>query len=54
MRLLRDTHLLLWAAGTPDRLSAEARALIEGLALLTADEAVGRYPGPIRVVARQR
>ncbi len=24
-----DTHLLLWAAGEPSRLSAEARALIE-------------------------
>ena len=29
MKLLLDTHLLLWAAGSPDRLSAEARALIE-------------------------
>ena len=29
MKLLLDTHLLLWAAGEPDRLSAEARALIE-------------------------
>lgn len=28
MKLLLDTHLLLWAAGEPDRLSAEARALI--------------------------
>ena len=28
MKLLLDTHLLLWAAGIPDRLSAEARALI--------------------------
>ena len=28
MKLLLDTHLLLWAAGNPDRLSAEARALI--------------------------
>ncbi|HEY1707723.1 MAG TPA: type II toxin-antitoxin system VapC family toxin [Rhizomicrobium sp.] len=28
MRLLLDTHLLLWAAGDPDRLSGEARALI--------------------------
>ena len=28
MRLLLDTCLLLWAAGTPDRLSIEARALI--------------------------
>ncbi|MGH8244126.1 MAG: type II toxin-antitoxin system VapC family toxin [Steroidobacteraceae bacterium] len=28
MKLLLDTHLLLWAAGQPDRLSAEAHALI--------------------------
>lgn len=29
MKLLLDTHLLLWAAGQPDRLSADARALLE-------------------------
>jgi PIN domain nuclease of toxin-antitoxin system len=29
MKLLLDTHLLLWAAGVPDRLSALARTLIE-------------------------
>ena len=29
MKLLLDTHLLLWAAGTPGRLSPEAVALIE-------------------------
>lgn len=28
MKLLLDTHLLLWAAGEPERLSAEARTLI--------------------------
>ena len=28
MKFLLDTHLLLWAAGQPDRLSAEARELI--------------------------
>lgn len=28
MKLLLDTHLLLWAAGDPDRLSADARGLI--------------------------
>jgi PIN domain nuclease of toxin-antitoxin system len=27
--LLLDTHLLLWAAGTPERLSAEAHALLQ-------------------------
>ncbi len=29
MRLLIDTHLLLWAAGQPDRLSAETRGLLQ-------------------------
>ncbi len=29
MKLLLDTHLLLWAAGHPDRLSGEARTLID-------------------------
>lgn len=29
MKLLLDTHLLLWAAGQPERLSAAARGLIE-------------------------
>ena len=29
MKLLLDTHLLLWAAGHPDRLSADARRLID-------------------------
>jgi PIN domain nuclease of toxin-antitoxin system len=29
MKLLLDTHLLLWAAGEPNRLSAKARSLID-------------------------
>jgi PIN domain nuclease of toxin-antitoxin system len=29
VKLLLDTHLLLWAAGQPDRLSKEARELID-------------------------
>jgi PIN domain nuclease of toxin-antitoxin system len=29
MKLLLDTHLLLWAAGEPERLSTEARSLID-------------------------
>ena len=29
MKLLLDTHLLLWAAGMPERLPAQARLLIE-------------------------
>jgi PIN domain nuclease of toxin-antitoxin system len=36
VKLILDTHLLLWAAGTPERLSREAVELIEdpGTALL--------------------
>jgi PIN domain nuclease of toxin-antitoxin system len=29
MKLLLDTHLLLWAAGKPGRLSADARKLMK-------------------------
>jgi len=29
MKLLLDTHLLLWAAGKPNRLPAKARALLD-------------------------
>ncbi|WP_349616026.1 type II toxin-antitoxin system VapC family toxin [Azotobacter salinestris] len=29
MKLLLDTHLLLWAAGSPEQLSATTRALLE-------------------------
>lgn len=29
MKLLLDTHLLLWAAGQPERLSAAARTLLQ-------------------------
>ncbi|MFJ4293565.1 type II toxin-antitoxin system VapC family toxin [Cupriavidus sp. NPDC089707] len=29
MKVLLDTHLLLWAAGLPERLSPEARSLLE-------------------------
>ena len=31
MKLLLDTHLLLWAAGNPDRLPAAARRLLDDL-----------------------
>ena len=31
MKLLLDTHLLLWAAGEPERLPKQARTLIENL-----------------------
>ena len=33
MSFLLDTHLLLWAAGVPDRLPADARTLIENPAI---------------------
>ena len=29
MKLLLDTHVLLWAAGDPDRLPDDARTLLE-------------------------
>ena len=32
MKLLLDTHVLLWAAGSPDRLSPDARAMLEDTA----------------------
>ena len=32
MRILLDTHVLLWAAGMPERLPPDARALIEDTA----------------------
>ena len=31
MKLLLDTHILLWAAGEPEQLSSKAKALIEDL-----------------------
>jgi PIN domain nuclease of toxin-antitoxin system len=31
LKLLLDTHLLLWAAGDPSRLSSDAKAMIEDL-----------------------
>ena len=31
MNLLVDTHLLLWAAGIPEKLSEEARTLLDNL-----------------------
>jgi PIN domain nuclease of toxin-antitoxin system len=32
MKLLLDTHVLLWAAGSPDQLSPDARAMLEDTA----------------------
>ena len=58
MRVLPDTHVLLWAAGVPKRLTRETRDLIENpetelvfsAASLweTADPTVARSPGSIR------
>jgi len=31
MKLLLDTHLLLWAAGQPEKLSASARSLLDDM-----------------------
>jgi PIN domain nuclease of toxin-antitoxin system len=65
VKLLLDTHLLLWAAGEPERLPVAAlppihkdpfdrllvaQSAIEGILLLTTDTAVARYPGPVRLV----
>ena len=60
MKLLLGTHLLLWAAGAPERLPAPARkllrapehALVFSAASLweIAIKQVVLYPGPIRRV----
>ena len=74
MRLLLDTHILLWAAGKDGRLSPVtgvhaaaisalppihqdpfdrlllAQAICEGITLVTADETLASYPGPLRKV----
>ena len=46
MNLLLDTHLLLWAASDPQRLPAEAAALLEDplLELATAEIIAGDRP----------
>ena len=46
MKLLFDTHILLWALIKPERLPA----IVEDMALITADPVVARYPGPVRHV----
>jgi len=58
MKLLLDTHLLLWAAGEPNRLPAIhkdpfdriliSQAKVEGITLLTTDSMVAQYPGPLQ------
>lgn len=63
MRLLLDTHLLIWTTGDPGRLSTSLRERLEEPAntlvfsvaslselLLTADGAMVRYPGPVQWV----
>ncbi len=46
MKLLLDTHLLLWAAGSPDLLPATARPLLEDAQneLLFSAPVFGRLP----------
>jgi PIN domain nuclease of toxin-antitoxin system len=46
MKFLLDTHLLLWAAGQPERLSKPARELIENPdnMLFSAQPAFGKSP----------
>ncbi len=46
MKLLLDTHLILWASTRPDRLPDVAR----NITLLTADPVLGRYPAPVWLV----
>ncbi|MCP9928218.1 hypothetical protein [Cyanobium sp. CH-040] len=71
MRLLLDTHLLVWAMGSPERLPAAlavaalpplhrdpfdrlllAQATADGLLLITADQQLAVYPGPVRLMGR--
>ena len=53
LNLLVDTHLLLLAAGNPQKLSKRARRMlvaqahVEGLSLLTSGESVAKYPGNV-------
>ena len=61
MKLLLDTHLLLWAAEGSKRMPAGARTLIanrdnlisqarvEGIMLLTNDKILGKYGRPVRL-----
>jgi len=47
VRLLLDTHTLLWFVEGSPRLSRHARAAIDGLAILSADATLDAY-GPVR------
>ena len=48
MTVLLDTHVLLWAAGLPDRLSTEARELIENPATDLAHSAASLWEVAIK------
>ncbi len=48
MKLLLDTHILLWAAGEPQRLSAEARTLLENPTNLLVFSAVSLWEVAIK------
>ena len=48
MTLLLDTHLLLWAAGEPDRLSADARRMIADPATTVAFSAASIWEVSIK------
>jgi len=50
LKLLLDTHLLLWTASDPFDRILIAQATVEGFTLLTADGTVAKYPGPIELV----
>lgn len=49
MKLLLDTHLLLWAAEGFDRLLI-AQAIVEKATLLTADTRLGDYSAVVHPV----
>jgi PIN domain nuclease of toxin-antitoxin system len=48
VKLLTDTHTLVWALSEPEVLGAQARvALAEGLSLATKDATLARYWAPV-------
>ncbi|MGO9544947.1 MAG: hypothetical protein ACLPPF_09145 [Rhodomicrobium sp.] len=52
MKLLLDTHVLLWAAGQPERLPVRSGtpSTIDWATRQPADPQVARYPCPVRLV----
>lgn len=50
MKILLDTHCWLWMEAAPERLFDRmlvAQAVIEGMALLTADPQLEAYPAKV-------